>query len=347
MARDNAENRKLFPNGPFGYEILTGNECTENDECPHYHYTQDATEEGAMETPIHILIAAFRDRLCGRTLHNIFRRASNPKRIWVRVFDQIQIEPSSDLIDDAGCWEVYCHEYDSDCDKYKDHVQIVKVDASESKGPTYARSKLSAMVNWDYTHRDEHEEIELSAVQENDFCMQIDSHMDFHDDYDTGLIAMHHRTQNDYAVLSTYVTDIEHNNKDLKTVPNLCMVKFTSSIRNWGTKECKKLVKPKMTNAMWGAGLSFHRCHAEINVPVDPYLDQVFDGEEGSRGIRFFTQYVYSYQRQQHRRRHHHHHHHQSTTRRHAAKIFARVFRGSSSSSSSSLTPCFSSSLCS
>ena len=41
--------------------------------------------------------------------------------------------------------------------------------------------------------------------------------------------------------------------------------------------------------AMWGAGLSFHRCHAEINVPVDPYLDNVFDGEEGSRGIRFFT----------------------------------------------------------
>lgn len=35
--------------------------------------------------------------------------------------------------------------------------------------------------------------------------------------------------------------------------------------------------------------MSFHRCHAEINVPVDPYLDNVFDGEEGSRGIRFFT----------------------------------------------------------
>jgi hypothetical protein len=36
-------------------------------------------------------------------------------------------------------------------------------------------------------------------------------------------------------------------------------------------------------------GLSFHRCHAELNVPVDPYLDNVFDGEEGSRGLRFFT----------------------------------------------------------
>ena len=67
------------------------------------------------------------------------------------------------------------------------------------------------------------------------------------------------------------------------------MVTFTSSIRNWGTKECVKLVKPKLTNAMWGAGLSFHRCHAELSVPIDPYLDNVFDGEEGSRGIRLFT----------------------------------------------------------
>jgi hypothetical protein len=113
--------------------------------------------------------------------------------------------------------------------------------------------------------------------------------MDFSDNYDQGLIAMHHRTENDYAVLSTYVADIEQNNKDPNTVPNLCMVTFTSSIRNWGTKECRGLQKPKLTNAMWGAGLSFHRCHAEVNVPVDPYLDGVFDGEEGSRGIRFFT----------------------------------------------------------
>ena len=100
---------------------------------------------------------------------------------------------------------------------------------------------------------------------------------------------MFHRTENDYAVLSTYVADISQNNQAIRVVPNLCMVTFTSTIRNWGTKECRNLIRPKMTNAMWGAGLSFHRCHAEINVPVDPYLDGVFDGEEGSRGLRFFT----------------------------------------------------------
>lgn len=113
--------------------------------------------------------------------------------------------------------------------------------------------------------------------------------MNFSKRFDTRLIEMHHRTKNDYAVLSTYVTDIEANDQDERTVPNLCMVTFTGSIRNWGTKECKYLVRPKLTNACWGAGLSFHRCHGELVVPVDPYLDNVFDGEEGSRGIRFFT----------------------------------------------------------
>ena len=48
-------------------------------------------------------------------------------------------------------------------------------------------------------------------------------------------------------------------------------------------------MSPKLTNSLWGAGLSFHRVHAEINVPVDPFLDFVFDGEEGSRSVRFFT----------------------------------------------------------
>lgn len=294
MAKDNPQNRELFPDGPFGYEILTGDECAPGGRCPHYrHATKDATTaegDDALETPIHVLIASFRDRLCGRTLHNAFRRAANPRRIYVRVFDQVQLRPPSDRVDDAGCWEVYCREHNPGCDEFKDQVQVVKVDAGASRGPTYARSKLSAMVHWDYERRERPGEVELHPVRADDFCMQIDSHMDFSDGYDIGLIAMHHRARNDYAVLSTYVTAMEENNKDPRNVPNLCMVEFTSSIRNWGTKECRGLVKPKLTNAMWGAGLSFHRCHAEINVPVDPYLDNVFDGEEGSRGIRFFTQ---------------------------------------------------------
>lgn len=287
LARDTPANRRLFPDGPFGEPDVAETICPSPDKCPHYNYKKDTDPAEAEETPIHFLIASYRDKLCARTLHNAFTHAKNPKRLTFRVIEQTKADTGLD--DDEGCWDRYCDKYNPNCQEYKDQVRIVPVDANEALGPTWARSKLSAMVNWDYMHRQKSEELDFQPVQMQDFCMQTDSHMDFSDDFDVGLIEMFHRSENDYAVLSTYVTDIKDNNKDPTNVPLLCMVEFTSSIRNWGTKECNHILKPKLTNAMWGAGLSFHRCHAEINVPVDPYLDNVFDGEEGSRGIRFFT----------------------------------------------------------
>merc|ERR1719273_1532872 len=67
------------------------------------------------------------------------------------------------------------------------------------------------------------------------------------------------------------------------------MVRFTSNVRVHATKQANKLSKPKLTNAIWGAGLSFSKCHAELKVPVDPHSPGVFDGEEFNRAARFWT----------------------------------------------------------
>jgi hypothetical protein len=291
LARDTPENRAIWGADNLGYVPIEP--ICEPPNCPHYHYKDDADPKMAEQTPIHFLIASFRDRLCPRTLHNAFRRAKNPHRVYIRLVDQ-SLPPENkqySKLDDVSCWEEYCRAYNPNCQQFRKNVYTFAMDATLSKGPTDARSKLSAMILHDYQHGETQNDpsLMLFPVHPNDFCMETDSHMDFSDDWDMEMIAMFHRAENDYAVLSTYVTDISDNNKDVKTVPNLCMVTFTSTIRNWGTKECIKLKRPKLTNAMWGAGLSFHRCHAELNVPVDPFLDNVFDGEEGSRGIRFFT----------------------------------------------------------
>jgi hypothetical protein len=81
------------------------------------------------------------------------------------------------------------------------------------------------------------------------------------------------QTNNEYAVLSTYVSSTDQLQTPLKDneVPLLCMVVFTSNVRNHATKAADSLVKPKLTNAIWGAGLSFSKCHAELKVPVDPH----------------------------------------------------------------------------
>ena len=62
----------------------------------------------AHSSPIHLLIASYRDKLCARTLHNAFSKAEHPDRLHIRIIEQTQ--PGSDLIDDVQCWERYCEE---------------------------------------------------------------------------------------------------------------------------------------------------------------------------------------------------------------------------------------------
>ena len=46
---------------------------------------------------------------------------------------------------------------------------------------------------------------------------------------------------------------------------------------------------PMLPMVQWCAGLSFAKCHFETTVPNDPYLPQIFDGEEYSRALRGWT----------------------------------------------------------
>jgi Glycosyltransferase (GlcNAc) len=221
LSRDTPENRAKWGEEGVGYEQIAASVCVGGDngdeKCPYYNYQHDATHENALLTPIHLLIASFRDVLCPRTLHNAFTRAENPHRIYIRIIDQH--EPDSDLPDDAGCWDRYCKDYNTNCSEFKDNVQTVVRDAATAQGPTDARSKLSAMIYWDYVHGNDPTLLDFHPVAPEDFCMETDSHMDFSDNFDTGLIAMHHRTKNDFAVLSTYVASMEQNNQDPPYVP--------------------------------------------------------------------------------------------------------------------------------
>ena len=166
---------------------------------------------------------------------------------------------------------------------FKENIRILRVDAEEAKGPTWARSLGSKM------------------MQDEEFCMQTDSHMDFVPDWDVHMIDMWAKTNNEYAVLSTYVADSATLNENMPghkgtngiyEVPHLCMVTFSGSygmVRNWGTKCLRNMNKPKITNMVWGAGLSFSKCHAERKAPYDPHTPHIFDGEEFARAIRFWT----------------------------------------------------------
>mmetsp|Transcript_13920 Transcript_13920/g.16390 ORF Transcript_13920/g.16390 Transcript_13920/m.16390 type:complete len:666 (-) Transcript_13920:117-2114(-) len=253
------------------------------------HHTAGLSVAGSEDRQLHISIASFRDPLCPKTLYNLFTKAKHPEKLRVRVLEQ------SVLGVDVDCLKTYCdliledkrkEEGDifiedsmKDCE-HADQIIIHHLDAAEAAGPTWARGMLSADMEVDYRN---------GIVNTQDHCMSIDSHMDVEPEWDQKMVSMWDDAKNEYAVLSTYVVDVAHLGKTDIDVPHLCMVTFTSNVRTHATKCANNLSKPKLTNAIWGAGLSFSKCHAELKVMVDPHTPQVFDGEEFNRAARFFT----------------------------------------------------------
>eukprot|EP01041_Mallomonas_annulata_P013039 gene13039-27521_t len=232
------------------------------------------------DSTIFLTIASFRDKLCPVTLFNLYSKALHPERVFVGVVQQNAPE-------DIDCFDEYCRlmigTNSSHPCPFKNNIRMNRVDAKLAEGPTWARALGSKMVG------------------DEEFCMQTDSHMDFVPHWDKYMLQMWGLMENEYGVLSTYVADseqLQYNiNGDkglngLHEVPHLCMVTFQGAydmIRNWGTKCARNLPRPKLTNIVWGAGLSFSKCHAERKVPYDPYTPGIFDGEEYSRGLRLWT----------------------------------------------------------
>mmetsp|Transcript_28980 Transcript_28980/g.61712 ORF Transcript_28980/g.61712 Transcript_28980/m.61712 type:complete len:627 (+) Transcript_28980:44-1924(+) len=279
------------------YECTGGSTEPADKRCPFQLKTPDAMDQsltGWEGRLLHINLPSYRDPLCPRTLKYLFTKAKRPFDIRVRVLQQNV--PS----EDPPCLEKYCEMMadlrretggggtskggpaGDDC-PHRDQVYIHPIHAKEAAGPTYARGLLGQDI------REAYEKNELST---QDFCMSTDSHMDFEPEWDQKMVDMWDLAVNEYAVLSTYVANIDQLGKNLNgshEVPHLCMVVFTSQVRTHATKCAHNLSKPKLTNVVWGAGLSFSKCHAELKVPVDPHTPGVFDGEEFNRAARFWT----------------------------------------------------------
>lgn len=267
----------VFLGKDLGWQIY--DPSVENDGSPlPYPPTSDSWNRS--ESTLYLTISSFRDKLCSKTLYNLYTKAKFPSRIFVGVVQQ-------NAADDEDCFDAYCvlmkSMYKNDKCPYAENIRMDRYDSRKAKGPTWARAKGSLLM------RDE------------EFCMQTDSHMDFVPDWEAHMMHMWAQTGNEYGILSTYVADsaeLKYNINDgkglngLHEVPHLCMVTLFGAnnlIRNWGTKCARMLPKPKLTNMIWGAGLSFSKCHAERKVPYDPHTPYIFDGEEFSRAIRYWT----------------------------------------------------------
>ena len=221
---------------------------------------------------IFVGISAFRDARCGLTLAEVFGKAKHPSRVRVGVYDQVKTG------EDPGCLAVYCREMMKKVGRcpYEKQVRLLVADYAKAAGPVVARAAQQSLLDPD-----------------DEFCLQVDAHTMLLPDWDEKLLGEWRSTLNEHAVLSTYVRRVSEYDQNVNgrwEVPHLCKTVWSINglVRNADAGAATWLPLPKLT-PLWGAGMSFSKCHAERRVPYDPRLKQVFDGEEFSRAMRLWT----------------------------------------------------------
>jgi len=150
------------------------------------------------------------------------------------------------------------------------------LDPADGEGPAHQRGISTSLLEY---HR------------EDAMCLSSDSHMDFERGWDTTMLSDWASTRNEFAVLSAYPANVGSHAGPMGEYIDLCGYSLEDGIprgRTGGNMMPERGAAPYLT-VNWAAGLSFHRCHAEKNVPVDWHLRWIFTGEEIDRAVRLFT----------------------------------------------------------
>ncbi|DBA01511.1 TPA: hypothetical protein N0F65_004861 [Lagenidium giganteum] len=226
---------------------------------------------------IFVGISVFRDGYrCAKTLFTGFKRAKDPDRLYFGVVDQVN--PG-----DAKCIDEFCQMAAAEWPErgacpYRDHIRIDEHLADDSRGPTLARH------------------YQQKLIKDEEFCLQLDGHSIFTNLWDENMLAEWKRINNEMAVLTTYlhhIHDFVKENGDNTypgSLPHLCttMRGGNGCVRNVGASMITGSKFPQMS-ALWGAGLSFGKCHAERRVLIDSHTLWMFDGEEFLRASHLWT----------------------------------------------------------
>jgi len=206
---------------------------------------------------IFVSVASYRDDECIQTLESIFDNADSPYDIFVGTCQQNKTQ-------DEQCESGLP-------DKYKKQVRDISMDYMKAKGPTYARYWCSTL--W----------------EGEEFFLQIDSHTHFNKHWDTDLIKMFNECPSDKVVLSAYPATKDQMNT--KGSPEMCNGKLKdnnipSFLAGWTGHSDTPKKSPKPFAA---GGFMFLRGEFLEDIPYDPNLSHLFQGEETLLSARLWT----------------------------------------------------------
>lgn len=211
---------------------------------------------------IFVSIASYRDKDCPQTVRSLFENAAIPENITVGICQQNA-------------------ESDPDCypEEWRNNIRIMRLNYMDALGPTYARYLCSTLWSGEK------------------YYLQIDSHSLFAKNWDTKLIEMikylkAHGVRK--PVLSHYPRMHSDYNtaENSGTVPMICKSFFTDD--NIISFEAAKHMSIDKTNPMRATayiagGMLFAESVFLKEIPFDPNLPFLFQGEEILQSARFWT----------------------------------------------------------
>lgn len=210
---------------------------------------------------IFVSVASYRDADCLATLRSMFGNASDASRVFAGVCEQ-NTNDAGEVCLPAGF-------------EWHDQVRRISLPHREAKGPTYARYLCSTLYRG-----------------ETYFC-QIDSHTRFAKGWDAKAIKTLKACPSAKPVLTHYPHDWEHMKAENKvtSVPVLCKSKFDA--HGVPTFEAVSM-EPSAGGAprpvpFTSGGFVFGPGEMLREVPYDPDLPQLFQGEEILYSARLWT----------------------------------------------------------
>lgn len=209
---------------------------------------------------IFISIASYRDNECSTTINSIYENAKRPENINIGICQQNDNQDPDCLMNK----ELY--------NKYKKQIRIVRIPHTDARGPTYARYICSHLWNGE------------------EYFLQIDSHMKFFKDWDEKIINNYKNIGDDKAIISSYpLSHEQEKNQEELGVPHMCNSKLNGDNVPMFYSEFRKPTEKPTVAPYTAAGLFFTKGKSVLEVPYDPYLPHLFQGEEFLHSARLWT----------------------------------------------------------
>lgn len=215
---------------------------------------------------IFVSIASYCDELLFFTINSCIKNALNPNNIYFGIVDQNN-SSQKDKIEKLD---------------FKEQIRYVYINKLDSQGVCWARN------------------IAFSLVSDEDYLLQIDSHMLFEKDWDKTLLEQYNKLEkkSEKPIISTYPYDfyLDENNEPVykkpsgKTVlvlrphPDTKLEEQSAVLR---FRALHKFTNEEVLGAHLAAGFIFTKATFIEEVPYDPFL--YFHGEEQSLAVRSYT----------------------------------------------------------